>query len=46
MDMRASDHRPTRLEFSLEIEEKNRCQFFFDKRLIGKRGVEEAIAKA
>lgn len=46
LEMRTSDHRPVRLSFALEVEEKHRGQFFFDKRLIGKRGVEEAIARS
>lgn len=46
MDMRVSDHRPICLEFSLEVEDRNRGRFFFEKRMIGKRGVEEAIARA
>lgn len=45
MDMRESDHRPLRLNFAQEVEEKHKGRFLFDKRLFGKKGVEEAIAK-
>ncbi|KAF3583564.1 hypothetical protein F2Q69_00029332 [Brassica cretica] len=40
-----SDHKPIRLNFALEVEEKHKGRFFFDKRLYGKKGVEEAIAR-
>ena len=43
--MRVSDHKPIRLNFALEVEEKHKGRFFFDKRLYGKKGVEEAIAR-
>lgn len=45
MEMRESDHRPLRLNFALEVEEKHKGRFFFDKRLFGKKGFEEAIAR-
>ncbi|KAF2587903.1 hypothetical protein F2Q70_00040825 [Brassica cretica] len=46
IDMRSSDHRPIRLNFALEVEEKHKGHFFFDKRMMGRRGVDEAIARS
>lgn len=41
----SSDHRPLRIEFALEPESLKRGRFYFDKRMYGKRGVEEAIVR-
>ncbi|WZZ26944.1 hypothetical protein YC2023_010345 [Brassica napus] len=45
MSMWPSDHRPLRIEFALEPESLQRGRFYFDKRMFGKRGVEEAIIR-
>ncbi|KAL0652204.1 hypothetical protein Bca4012_094895 [Brassica carinata] len=44
MGMRTVEHRLLRLSFAYEPEEQNRGRFFFDKRMVGKRGVKEAVA--
>lgn len=41
----SSNHRPLRIEFALEPESLKRGRFYFDKRMYGKRGVEEAIVR-
>ncbi|KAL0751744.1 hypothetical protein Bca101_033747 [Brassica carinata] len=43
--MRISDHRPLRISFSYEACEENRGRFYFDKRMLGKAGIEEAVMR-
>lgn len=43
--MYASDHRPIKVSFALEPEERGRGRFYFDQRMIGKEGFEEAVIK-
>lgn len=45
LDMWPSDHRPIVLSFSLEPEDRGKGRFYFDKRMVGKAGIEEAIAR-
>ncbi|CAG7864632.1 unnamed protein product, partial [Brassica rapa] len=40
-----SDHRPILLSFSLEPEDRGFGRFYFDKRMVGKVGIEEAITR-
>ena len=39
----ASDHRPIRICFPLERDDRKRSHFFFDKRYLNKEGIEELI---
>lgn len=43
MAMDGSDHRPFRIGFALESDEACKGRFFFDNRLVGKEGVEDAV---
>ena len=43
MDMLSSDHRPIRVCFSYEPENVRRGRFFFDRRMLGKDGIEEVV---
>ena len=43
MDTWSSDHRPLKICFSLETENVRRGRFFFDRRMLGKDGIEEAV---
>ncbi|KAL0887179.1 hypothetical protein Bca101_011162 [Brassica carinata] len=45
LSMWPSDHRPLKIDFALEPESLQRGRFYFDKRMYGKRGVEEAIIR-
>ncbi|KAJ4901556.1 Uncharacterized protein Rs2_15507 [Raphanus sativus] len=45
LGMWPSDHRPILLSFSLEPEDRGHGRFYFDKRMVGKVGIEEAIAR-
>lgn len=45
MSMWPSDHRPLRIEFAMEPESLQRGRFYFDKQMVGRRGVEEAIIR-
>ncbi|WZZ51263.1 hypothetical protein YC2023_051370 [Brassica napus] len=45
MAMYGSDHRPLRIGFALEIDGAGRGRFFFDNRMVGKEGVEDAVRK-
>lgn len=45
LDMWPSDHRPIVLSFSLEPEDRGKGRFYFDIRMVGKAGIEEAIAR-
>lgn len=45
MSMYGSDHRPLRVGFALECDAKARGRFFFDNRMVGKEGVEDAVKK-
>ena len=45
LDMWPSDHRPIVLSFSLEPEDRGHSRFYFDKRMVSKAGIEEAIAR-
>ncbi|KAF3600112.1 hypothetical protein F2Q69_00037295 [Brassica cretica] len=43
--MWASDHRPLLISFSLENDDSSRGRFYFDKRMVGKAGFEEAVRR-
>ncbi|KAF3488298.1 hypothetical protein F2Q69_00056271 [Brassica cretica] len=43
--MYASDHRLIKVSFALEPEERGCGRFYFDQRMIGKEGFEEAVIK-
>ncbi|KAL0705016.1 hypothetical protein Bca4012_071441 [Brassica carinata] len=43
LKMWASDHRPLLISFSLENEDSSWGRFYFDKRMIGKVGFEDAV---
>lgn len=43
--MWSSDHRPLKICFSLETENLRRGSFFFDRRMLGKDGIEEVVRK-
>lgn len=45
MAMYGSDHRPLRIDFALESDGVSRGRFFFDNRMVGKEGVEDAVRK-
>lgn len=45
MAMYGSDHRPLRVGFALENDAESRGRFYFDSRMVGKEGVEDAIKK-
>lgn len=45
MDMWPSDHRPLLLSFTYEPDDNARGRFFFDKRMVGKPGFEEAVRR-
>ncbi|CDY24720.1 BnaC04g13250D [Brassica napus] len=45
MDMLSSDHRPIKVCFSYEPENVRRGRFFFDRRMLGKDGIEEAVRR-
>lgn len=45
MAMYGSDHRPLRIGFALEGEGNSRGRFYFDNRMVGKKGVEDAVRK-
>lgn len=45
LEMWPSDHRPILLSFSLEPEDRGFGRFYFDKRMVGKVGIEEAITR-
>ena len=46
MDMWPSDHRPILLSFSYELNDRGHGRFYFDKRMIGKDGIEEAVKRS
>ena len=45
LKMWASDHRPLLISFSLENDDSSRGRFYFDKRMVGKAGFEEAVRR-
>lgn len=45
MSMYGSDHRPLRVGFAFECDAQARGRFFFDNRMVGKEGVEDAVKK-
>lgn len=45
LKMWASDHRPLLISFSLENGDSSRGRFYFDKRMVGKTGFEEAVRR-
>ena len=45
LSMRTSDHRPLRINFSYEATEDNQGRFYFDKRMLEKAGIEEAVMR-
>ncbi|KAF3553723.1 hypothetical protein F2Q69_00011738 [Brassica cretica] len=45
MDMLSSDHRPIKVCFSYEPENVRRGRFYFDRRMLGKDGIEEAVRR-
>lgn len=45
MDMWPYDHRPLLLTFAYEPDDQGKGRFFFDKRMVGKPGFEEAVRR-
>lgn len=43
--MRASDHRPIRVDFVYEPDDRGNGRFYFDSRLLGKAGIEKIVEK-
>lgn len=43
MALWASDHRPIRISFAAESSTLDRGRFYFDKRIVGREGAEEAV---
>lgn len=45
LEMRASDHRPIRVDFVYEPDDRGRGRFYFDQRLLAKAGIEKVVEK-
>lgn len=43
--MRASDHRPIRVDFVYEPDDRGKGRFYFDQRMLDKAGIEKVVEK-